>query len=377
MGRNAGKYYISPVSSDDEMGSYSVSEYGEEAAGKGGGGAGTNNFDRAVQSSLEEIRDVGDDVQEEYGLSDGQMESLNQAQIGDNVSAEDAAALKDEMANAMASGDLSEAQAERVVVTNNPDGSDREGSVSLRVNRNNTPYAGDPQVVNVGQEGMGEGQARRLVNQEVMPANGIVDVDNEAAEEARLAAANADANDYEVFEQTDVAALQAEVGNENMAQGQVVDQMRAANQDLATLHDEETFVAGARNNRADGVASTADLRKTVVDEVEAEADNTGTNVWNKTGDTYKSVIDARGEDQIGESTKQQVDIMHAASQDLDIVEDSPWEDDGAVFDESNLTQESVEEWAGNKYGNAGNGAGTSRNLVEEVRDWAADTLPEN
>lgn len=358
------------------MGSYSVSEFGEQAAGEGGGGAGTNNFDRAAQASLEEIRDAGESVQEEYGLSDGQMESLNQAQIAEDVGAEDAAAIKEEMANAMSSGDLSEAQAERVIVTSNPDGVDREGTVSLRVNRNNTPYAGEAQVVNIGEDGMGEGQARRLVNQEVMPANGVVDVDNTAAEEARFTAANAD-DDYQVFEETDVAAVQAEVGNENMAQGQVVDQMRAANEDLATLHEDETFVAGARNNRADGVASTIDMRKTVVDEVESADDNTGTNVWNKTGDTYKSVIDARGEEAVAESTKQQVDILHAASQDLEIVEDSPWEAEGAVFDEGNLTQESVEEWAGSKYGNAGLGAGTSRNMVEEVRDWAADNLPES
>jgi hypothetical protein len=266
-----------------------------------------------------------------------------------------------------------------VVVTNNPDGTDREGVVSLRVNRNNTPYAGDPQVVSVSDGGVDEGQARRLVNQEVLPANGIVDVDNEAAEEARFAAADADDDDA-VFDEVDAAAVQAEVGNENMAQGQVVDQMRAANDDLATLHEDESFVAGARNNRADGVASTADLRKTVVDEVESTDDNTGTNVWNKTGDTYESVVSARDAEALPESTKRQVDVLHAASQELDIVAESPFDAEGdgdAVFDEDNLTQEAVEEWAASKYGNAGQGAGTSRNLVEDVRDWASESLPEN
>lgn len=357
------------------MGSYSVSEYGEEAAGKGGGGAGTNNFDRAVQSGLEQVQGGEESFQERHDLTDNQMESFEQMQFSESMDSDDVEEFMDAAADSFNSGDTSLAQLERVVVTDNPDGTDREGVVSLKVNRNNTPYAGDAQVVNVSDDGMDEGQARRLMQQEVLPANGIVDMDNDAAEAARDTAASAD-DDYAVFDH-DASDLQAEVGNENMAQGQVVDQMQAANQDLATLHDDESFVAGARTNRSDAVASTHDLRKTVVDEVESDGDNTGTNVWNKTADTYKSVIDARDEGQVAESTQRQVDVLHAASQDLDVVEDSPWDTDGAVFDEDNLTQEAVEEWAGSKYGNAGLGAGTSRNMVEEVREWAAETLPEN
>ncbi len=364
-----------------------ISEGGEggASAGAAGGGASTANSNRPPQQRLEEIESAGDgSVQQEYGLSDGDMESLNEARIDEGFSDGTKGEIKEGLASGMSNGDLTQAQVERLEFTKSVDDSDFEGDIGLKVNSNNTPYAGETQTVRVATDGADGGQVRRLVQQEVAPANGIVDRDNAAAEENRAVAVDADRDDADVFDR-DASAVKAETGNENMEQGHVGDQIAAANSDIETFYEKETFLAGARNNRGDGVASTIDFRKTMVDEVESGEDNTGTNVWNNANETYAEVVGSRVErgngDAIADHHKEQIDILHAASEDVDVVSESNFDDvagDGdAVFDEDNLTQETVDRWKFRKMSNFSQGAGVSRNLVEDVQEWAQNNLPES
>ncbi len=378
------------------MGNYSVSEYSEDASGDGGGGFSTNNFDRAdIQERFDEVGESGgsvaeslDSIQEEFDLSDSTMESMEEIRVGDDVDTDDAVMMLEEAGRARAVGDMTDAQLERMIITAEETDGDLEGQVAMRVNRNNTPYAGEPQFVNVAEDGMDRDQARRLTQQEAFAANGIVDSNHEVAEQARADASDPDMSFDEFVEKYDADDLKMEVGNENMAQGHMVERMEAANEAIDEFFQDESPLAGARTNQKEGISSVSDFDKTVTVEAGAgsssavsdweEADDaTGTNVWNKAGDSYKAVVDSRGEEELSAATRRQVDVLHAASQDLDVVEDSSWDADGAVFDEDNLTQEAVEEWAGSKYGNAGLGAGSSPELVEDVRDWAEETLPQN
>lgn len=360
------------------MGNVHYSENSDEGGDEGGGLArDPGSVDPSEQAELSMV-DADEDLQEEFGLTDKEMEMVDEVAVDEDVIDENAEEAllnsKKALAAAVSDGRLTEAQLDRMSVSQ-LDGDEIDTDVALKVNSNNTPYAGVEQVMAIPEDGeMDLEQSKRMVEREVLGANGVVDVNNEAVQNLRREIEQADGDGFErALEQGNVEDLKAEIGNENMSQEEIEELIDTHNELQETIHNDEVKIFGAREDAGRFAAGSVEAHAAMVEELESDGVNAGTNAWQYGADAIHQEIE-NGNIEPSDDYKRYVDTMNIMAGERDDIAETGWEPGESVF--GKVTEDNIKEEAellsGEMYHNVKHGAGTSNELVEPMRHRAME-----
>ena len=346
------------------MGGYRSTEYDSDSSDTGD----TNNPDRA-QTTLESIQSSSDGGSMQ-DLSDDESAAVNDISVEGDVDDESLENIKNEIAADVSRGNMDVDDVENISIE-----STDEESISTDVqawtDEEGEIYDDGERTIVVGGANSGQvtqSEARRLATRTRNLSQNTIHSDNADVLRSRSSVEStpADEQHEQAWEMDKSGRLMVNGSEEGTAANEY-------NEFWSESHDNQRVICGARDDSARFSTDAENTMASMEDELESGKFSAGTNEWQYGADAIHASIEENGVEP-SQEWKEYIDTMSIASGKTDSVRDSPWGSGETVFGE--VTEENYDEGVENVRGrmhqNSFSGAGTSRNISQDIKETKSD-----